>query len=446
MKITRLTLLLLATLLFGCASTEKANLSSTNPDDAVDEVLNMKSDLRKSQADVLAHESFAAGNKDLNEAMELIDKGGENNKTMAMDLLAQAKGHFQKSQENSKSIPKPYEKILAARKKALEADPYASSRNKEMLDDIDDDFIDRTDGLTENLSAQYHSQFQQRYQSLEVKSIQHQELKRFRNIYTWAQENDADSLAPKTLQKAKVDIYTAENAIAQSPRNSDAYSDEVMQANKSAKLLSDVMDKLLGSAKGSPENVAIELVNQERKVGKLSDTVGELAYDLTRTQQKLTKTSSALGTQYMKRLDAESQVRFQKALDEMRNSFTSDQAEAYQQGDRLIFRLKKIDFAPGSAEIPDDSKNLLSKIESIISEMDPKDIQIQGHTDSTGTNSWNQKLSLMRAKSVENYLSAKNDGLKTKVEGLGEQKPIATNETAEGRAQNRRVDIVIDVK
>lgn len=72
-------------------------------------------------------------------------------------------------------------------------------------------------------------------------------------------------------------------------------------------------------------------------------------------------------------------------------------------------------------------------------------VAIEGHTDSIGTNEYNQKLSLRRADSVKNYLVDKFniDGKRLKSEGYGETKPIADNNTDEGRQRNRRVESVL---
>ncbi|OGP89592.1 MAG: hypothetical protein A2031_04590 [Deltaproteobacteria bacterium RBG_19FT_COMBO_43_11] len=72
-------------------------------------------------------------------------------------------------------------------------------------------------------------------------------------------------------------------------------------------------------------------------------------------------------------------------------------------------------------------------------------VAIEGHTDSIGTNEYNQKLSQRRADSVKNYISDKFniDSKRLKSEGYGETRPIADNKTAEGRQQNRRVESVL---
>ena len=65
-----------------------------------------------------------------------------------------------------------------------------------------------------------------------------------------------------------------------------------------------------------------------------------------------------------------------------------------------------------------------------------------GHTDSIGTDAYNMKLSLRRAEAVKNYLVSEGISAKRiKVEGFGEANPVASNATAEGRAQNRRVEL-----
>jgi OOP family OmpA-OmpF porin len=70
-------------------------------------------------------------------------------------------------------------------------------------------------------------------------------------------------------------------------------------------------------------------------------------------------------------------------------------------------------------------------------------IRIEGHTDNVGSDTYNQKLSEDRARAVFTYLQSKNMGNRASSIGYGESKPIATNETDEGRAQNRRVEFVI---
>jgi OOP family OmpA-OmpF porin len=75
------------------------------------------------------------------------------------------------------------------------------------------------------------------------------------------------------------------------------------------------------------------------------------------------------------------------------------------------------------------------------------DIDVVGHTDSVGSDDYNQRLSVRRAMAVKQYLVSQgiNGGI-IDVIGMGERQPVATNDTAAGRAMNRRVDILIGAK
>ena len=71
-------------------------------------------------------------------------------------------------------------------------------------------------------------------------------------------------------------------------------------------------------------------------------------------------------------------------------------------------------------------------------------VDVTGHTDSTGSSAHNQQLSERRAASVAEYLVAQgNNPQRFQVLGMGQNDPIASNATPEGRAQNRRVEIII---
>ena len=140
------------------------------------------------------------------------------------------------------------------------------------------------------------------------------------------------------------------------------------------------------------------------------------------------------------------QVRFQEAMEEVGENFSEDEASVYQQGNKLIFRLKKINFASGVATIPSKSMPLLAKVNDIIRSLDAELVAVQGHTDSVGSADLNSKLSTRRANSVAIYLSSLAGGYKIGYIGYGESRPIASNDTVEGRAINRRVDLVVTAK
>ena len=100
-------------------------------------------------------------------------------------------------------------------------------------------------------------------------------------------------------------------------------------------------------------------------------------------------------------------------------------------------------FATGKATLSQSAKNSLSQFAKVLNENKDCDVAIYGHTDSTGSDAVNQPLSVNRANSVSNYL--KSCGVSAaqikSVEGQGSSNPVADNGTAEGRKQNRRVEV-----
>ncbi len=102
---------------------------------------------------------------------------------------------------------------------------------------------------------------------------------------------------------------------------------------------------------------------------------------------------------------------------------------------------KKIRFKSGSAFISKQSKKLITNLASIASNC-PGIISIEGHTDDVGKDDMNQALSQRRTAAVAEALSALNiDSSRMESIGFGEKRPLATNKTAKGRAQNRRIEI-----
>ncbi|PSL01420.1 OmpA family protein [Cecembia rubra] len=110
----------------------------------------------------------------------------------------------------------------------------------------------------------------------------------------------------------------------------------------------------------------------------------------------------------------------------------------------------KVTFASGilfgfdSHSLTPASQENLQKFAEILREYPDTDIMIEGHTDNKGSRSYNQGLSERRAQSVRNYLKMKNvSDARMQTVGYSFDRPVATNDTEEGRAKNRRVEILI---
>ncbi len=103
-----------------------------------------------------------------------------------------------------------------------------------------------------------------------------------------------------------------------------------------------------------------------------------------------------------------------------------------------------ISFAVGKSELKFEAQSTFEKIANVLKDYDKTAIHLVGHTDSTGSDALNQKLSLDRAETVASFMGSRGvPSSRMKVWGRGESEPIATNDTDAGRARNRRVDIVI---
>ncbi|MFJ6025012.1 OmpA family protein [Brevundimonas sp. NPDC092305] len=115
------------------------------------------------------------------------------------------------------------------------------------------------------------------------------------------------------------------------------------------------------------------------------------------------------------------------------------------QGDNLVLRMPSdVTFASNQSSINNRFYATLDDVAAVLNRYDQSVVDIVGHADSDGADDYNLNLSRQRASSVAQYLVSRNvlaDRLY--VDGMGESAPIATNATAEGKAQNRRVEILI---
>ena len=101
-----------------------------------------------------------------------------------------------------------------------------------------------------------------------------------------------------------------------------------------------------------------------------------------------------------------------------------------------------VTFDTNMADIRPSFYEVLDSVALVLKEYDKTIIEIMGHTDSTGSEAYNQKLSERRAASVGKYLAGQGiDSRRVVPQGFGARSPIASNTTAEGKQQNRRVEL-----
>lgn len=122
-----------------------------------------------------------------------------------------------------------------------------------------------------------------------------------------------------------------------------------------------------------------------------------------------------------------------------------EDAEVERVGEGIRVRFDSgILFKVGSAHLSETAKKDLRKLANTLTEYPDTDVLVEGHTDSSGSEEMNQGLSERRASAVANYIHLENiSRSRLLTRGYGETQPIADNATAEGKMQNRRVEIAI---
>lgn len=110
----------------------------------------------------------------------------------------------------------------------------------------------------------------------------------------------------------------------------------------------------------------------------------------------------------------------------------------------VVAEIAGVQFATGAATLNPEAREALARFSGIVGTYPELRFKIEGHTDTTGSAETNKNLSLQRAITVRDYLVGQGaDASAIEVEGLGPDQPVADNATAEGRARNRRVEIVL---
>jgi OOP family OmpA-OmpF porin len=105
-----------------------------------------------------------------------------------------------------------------------------------------------------------------------------------------------------------------------------------------------------------------------------------------------------------------------------------------------VLALRRVEFAPGSSRLTAGGRQALDEVAEVLERWPDVKIDIVGHTDATGDPAFNLDLSRSRAAAARDYLAERIPGERFSVAGLGAQRPIASNETTEGRLRNRRIE------
>lgn len=321
------------------------------------------------------------------------------------------------------------------------------------------------------------------YRDAELVAIKAQYLNETRRLIADAEKARVERYAPITLGDARRLLAEAEKELNENRYDTDRPRNLAKQANYQARhaihlseVIRDVRDKELtveqlilqweeplreisgaadvvpAMAEG-PKPLTDELVNfvdtlrsdkqgleQEREdyLARLADMEEEVRA-LDERLGGATEERAAL----IQRLQAQERVRQQ--FEQVERMFNNSEARVFREGNTVIMRLVGLNFESGQSALNPSNFDLLAKVEKAIDVFPQSELVVEGHTDSYGGDLSNQRLSQDRAESVKQYMinAMRIPSYRLIAIGYGETNPVANNETAAGRAKNRRIDIVI---
>jgi OmpA-OmpF porin, OOP family len=325
------------------------------------------------------------------------------------------------------------------------------------------------------------------YRQCELESIKANYLDGTRDLLAQAEQKDARKRAPETLAKAKRLADQSDKLLVENRYDTDEARQLAQDAQYEAKhalYLNETVGALTQS-KATPESMLLESEKPVRKIADAFDLnarfdqgmdapVNAVLQEIRKQQQaiadqaqeirdkteqiaalkeQLSRVEGQLGA--LKTKEADLTQAMDKVLEEQRLSrekyerveklFNPDEAEILRSGNQIILRLSSLSFPVGRSTIEPKYFGLLAKVTEAFAEYPESQISVEGHTDSYGGEDANMALSTERAEAVREYLLASGgiDSSRLTATGFGESKPVASNDTEEGRRKNRRIDIVI---
>ncbi len=405
------------------------------PDTAspTEELASLERDMReakKSQADILSPHNYAEAQDALDDARESIEDQKPAKKSL--HSIAKSRAYLKRSLNfTSLSRTNLYE-VVSARDQAIKANAHNLEKND--FEKADRELLSITRDIEKNQlnsAIKDGAKLQEKYLEIELTTIKKNNLDKSRELIEVAEKEGAKDHAPRSLAIAKKNVADFDAFLTANRHNENEIRRYLITTENSANhLLKITRDAKAGNSLTS-EDMALKFEDEQ---GLVAAKQGQL----DQSQQKIKNLSTQNTTLEKERV---LNARYEAA----RKEFNSDEAEVYKQGNTLAIRLKGLEFPVSQSELRGENYALLAKVQKVLSEFDRSKIVIEGHTDSVGGKEANETLSFNRAEAVRKYLVSNQRGQPLDIEAVGHgyQKPLGSNRTAEGRAQNRRVDVLI---
>jgi OOP family OmpA-OmpF porin len=436
------------------------------------------------QANIFSPTQFRSGMKYYTQAEE--DYGKNKNLEDIREKLKIATANFLKAIETTKLAQTHLKECISARNDALSAEAHifrkkAWEEAESALEDASKDLEDGNLKSAKNKSGKA----ERLYRTVELEAIKANYLDETKTLLE-KHEKELKKRTPITLKNAEELVTKAEKILVEDRYNTDQARQSAQEAKYEAKhgiYLSKHIEQLKEEDKTIEEILLVsekpiqriadefdlnarfdqgadnptqaivhEIEKMKKHVVTLEQDIKDKDEQLATLTNQLTALESQLGDLKSEKAGLSTLMEQQKLLREkfnrLENMFTPSQARVERMGDNVVIRLYGLNFASGQSTIKPEYFELLAKVVEAFKEYPECGITVEGHTDSWGSDMTNQKLSTERADAVKKYLLATAGIAPSRIiaVGFGETKPIASNETKEGRRKNRRIDIVIHPK
>jgi len=430
---------------------------------------------KEAQADILAPNNYSEALRYYREALEKKQRNvsdPEIQKTLKASLA-----YLKIALEATKLAEVSFNSVIKSRADALSSDaPDFAEVTWEKAEKKFEEAARDLEGGDVNKGKKKGAEANGLYRQAELEAIKANYLSETWELIDQAKKLNVKKYAPITLNRATELVSQAENELNNNRYDTDVARGLAQQAKYEAKHAIYLSEAIKSLEKNKLTKEEILLAGEEPLtrlavtmdipaefdngadlptammidyIKSMQDSMARLDSRVEAQYTEIAETRKILSelgeehSEYKKKLAHTEKVRSQfTSVEEM---FTRDEAQVFRQGDEALIRLVGLQFNSGQSIILPEYYSLLTKVQRAINTFPGCDVIIEGHTDSYGGNELNRQLSENRAAAVKQYLLANMnlEPYRITAVGFGENKPIASNQTAEGRAKNRRIDVLI---
>ncbi len=263
------------------------------------------------------------------------------------------------------------------------------------------------------------------------------ELVAARQTYGYVLNGPAPRVVPAEVHKARLALVEAEKAFHDERAPSEVATLAYV-AERRALIAEAIADRK--TAEEMARNAA------ERTEAVKDSTIAKTTADLEASKRQQESNEDALAREQSARLEAEQHAQQAEMLAERAITDLASLAEIKNDERGVVISLSgSVLFASNQSTLLPEAQKRLDQVADALRTQENKRFIVEGHTDSRGADGRNKELSFRRATAVADYLVSRGlDPEAVQARGVGEERPIADNNSPEGRANNRRVEIVIE--